>query len=140
MKRSLFYQKQDSLEKLYHYDLPKAIKLNLKKEDDHLYEEGNQLLLRYSEKNPGSEIAFWTLIRKMIFGYEPIFDSIYFTFSGELKNGYAGRFLNKKLENGKQLSVGKLLSLTKNLSGNNIGIRMENIHKNYPFMLFPVIP
>lgn len=108
IKKIIFYQKQDSLEKIYNYDLPKAIRLNLKKQDDQLYEEGNQLLLRYSEKNPGSKIAFWTLIRKMIFGYEPIFDSIFTAFSGELKNGFAGRILIHKLENGKQLSVGKM--------------------------------
>jgi len=108
IKKSIFYQKYDSLYKLNNYQLPAAIKKNHDKEDDNLYAEGNQLLLRYSENNPGSEIAFWKLIQKMIFGYEPIFDSIYNSFSSELKNGYAGRILNKKLENGKQLSVGKL--------------------------------
>jgi len=108
IKRNIFDQKYDSLYKLNNYQLPAAIKKNHDKEDDNLYAEGNQLLLRYSENNPGSEIAFWKLIQKMIFGYEPIFDSIYNSFSSELKNGYAGRILNKKLENGKQLSVGKL--------------------------------
>ena len=107
-KRSIFDQKYDSVYKLNHYQLPKAIKLNHDKEDDNLYAESNQLLLRYTEKNPSSKIAFWTLIQKMIFGYEPIFDSIYNAFSGELKNGYAGNVLNKKIENGKILSVGAL--------------------------------
>jgi thiol-disulfide isomerase/thioredoxin len=108
IKSSIFYHKYDSLYKLNHYQLPKEIKLIHDKENDNLYAENNQLLLRYSEKNPSSEIAFWTLIGKMIFGYEPIFDSIYNSFSSELKNGYAGRILNKKLEGGRQLSVGKL--------------------------------
>jgi len=107
-KSSIFSQKYDSIYKLNHYQLPKAIKLIADKEGDILYEEGNHLLLRYSENNPDSEIAFWNLIQRMIFGYEPIFDSIYNSFSSELKNGYAGRILNTKLENGKQLSVGKL--------------------------------
>ena len=107
IKYEIFQQKYDSLDKLNHYQLPKAIKLNHDKEDDDLYAEGNQLLLRYSEKNPTSKIAFWKLIKKMSWGYEPIFDSIYNCFSDELKNGYAGRVLNKKLVNGKQLSVGK---------------------------------
>jgi thiol-disulfide isomerase/thioredoxin len=108
MKKSLFYQKNESLYKLNNYQLPAAIKQTLKKEDDNLYAEGNQLLLRYTEKNPSSKIAFWQLIGKMDWGYEPIFDSIYNAFSSELKNGYAGRILNMKLESGKQLSVGKL--------------------------------
>ena len=91
IKSSLYDQKQDSLGKLYNHNLPKAIKINLKKEDDNLYEESNKLLLRYSEKNPNSEIAFWKLIEKMSWGYEQIFDSINNAFSGKLKNGYAGR-------------------------------------------------
>lgn len=107
MKRSLYFQKLDSLYKIHNYQLPSVINLNIKKEDDNLYAEGNQLLLRYTEKNPSSKIAFWELIRKMSWGYEPLFDSIYNSFSSELKNGYAGRILNKKLESGKQLSVGK---------------------------------
>jgi len=107
MKRSLYFQKLDSLYKIYNYPLPAAINLNIKKEDDNLYAESNQLLLLYTEKNPSSIIAFWQLIRKMGWGYEPLFDSIYNSFSSELKNGYAGRILNKKLESGKQLSVGK---------------------------------
>ena len=108
IKSSLYDQKQDSLGKLYNHNLPKAIKINLKKEDDNLYEESNKLLLRYSEKNPNSEIAFWKLIEKMSWGYEQIFDSINNVFSGKLKNGYAGRVLTKKLENGKLLSIGSL--------------------------------
>ena len=107
LKSSIFYQKYDSLYKLNHYQWPKAIKLNFDRENDNLYAESNQLLLRYAEKYPYSSIAFWSLIRKMGWGFEPIFDSIYNSFSSELKNGCAGSILNKKLENGKQLSVGK---------------------------------
>ena len=120
IKRSIFDQKQDSLEKLYNHQLPKAIKINLKKEDDNLYEEGNKLLLRYSVKNQSSEIAFWSLIRKMLFGYEPIFDSIYNSFSNELKNGYAGRILNKKLKNGRILSVGALFPTLQCVNRENV--------------------
>jgi peroxiredoxin len=119
IKWRFFYQKRDSLEKLYNYHLPESIKLSIKKEDDNLYEEGNRLLLRYTEKNPTSKIAFWTLIRKMSWGYEPIFDSIYNAFSGELKNGYAGRVLNTKLENGKQLSLGKQFPSLQCVNRNN---------------------
>jgi len=106
IKSDILNQKYDSLYKLNHYQLPKEIKQIQDKENDILYAEGDQLLLRYSKKNPTSKIAFWKLIINMSWGYEPIFDSIYNCFSGELKNGYAGRILKKKLVNGKQLSVG----------------------------------
>ena len=119
MKRSLYFQKLDSLYKIYNYPLPAAINLNIKKEDDNLYAESNQLLLLYTEKNPSSIIAFWQLIRKMGWGYEPLFDSIYNSFSSELKNGYAGRILNKKLESGRQLSVGKLFPPLQCVNRNN---------------------
>lgn len=107
IKSNLCYQKYDSIYKLNHYQLPKAIKLIQDKELDILYAESNQLLLRYTVNYPNSSIAFWSLIKRMSFGYEPIFDSIYNSFSSELKNGYAGRILSKNLENCKQLSVGK---------------------------------
>jgi len=120
IKRSIFDQKYDSLYKLNHYQLPKAIKLDADKEDDNLYAESNQLLLRYCVKNPSSEIAFWSLIRRMLFGYEPIFDSIYNSFSNELKNGYAGRILNKKLKNGRILSVGALFPTLQCVNRENV--------------------
>jgi len=69
--------------------------------------------------NPTSKIAFWKLIRNMSWGYEPIFDSIYNAFSGELKNGYAGRVLNKKLENGKLISVGNQFPSLQIINRNN---------------------
>ncbi len=107
IKRNICDQKYDSIYKLNNYTLPEEIRFSMTKELDILYKEHDKLLLNYAEKNPNSEIAFWTLARLMIFGYEPIFDSIYNSFSNELKNGYAGTVLNKNLEEGKLLSVGK---------------------------------
>ena len=107
IKRNICDQKYDSIYKLNNYTLPEEIRFSMSKELDILYKEHDKLLLTYSEKNPNSEIAFWTLARLMIFGYEPIFDSIYNSFSDQLKNGYAGRVLNTKLMEGKLLTVGK---------------------------------
>lgn len=107
IKRSKCDQKYDSLYKLNNYHLPEAIKSSQSKEFAILYKEHDKLLLSYSEKHPNSEIAFWKLIRLMGWGYEPIFDTIYNCFSDQLKNGYAGRVLNKKLQDGKVLAVGK---------------------------------
>lgn len=110
-KRNICDQKYDSLYKLNNYTLPQEIRSSMSKELDILYKEHDQLLLTYCEKNPNSEIAFWTLAKLMIFGYEPIFDSIYNSFSDNLKNGYAGKVLNTKLINGKLLTVGKYFPL-----------------------------
>jgi thiol-disulfide isomerase/thioredoxin len=65
----------------------------------------------YTEKNPNSKIAFWKLVHLMNWGYEPIFDSIYNSFSDSLKNGYAGKILKTKIFEGKQLSAGKYFPL-----------------------------
>lgn len=107
-KKSSFYgKKRDSLDIIYNHQLPEGIKLNLINEQNQLYEEYNDVLLHYSEKNPNSYLAFWRLIRLMQWGYEPIYDSIYNTFSYKLKNGYAGKVLFQKLTDGKKLSIGQ---------------------------------
>ncbi|HPT43303.1 MAG TPA: TlpA disulfide reductase family protein [Paludibacteraceae bacterium] len=113
---SRFYQKEDSFNMLHNRQLPKAIKLNLDKEYSILCDLDNKTLLQYSQK---SHIAFWRLIRTMNWGYEPIFDSIYNSFSSELKNGYAGRVLKIKLDNGRLLSVGKQYPLLQCVNRNN---------------------
>ena len=115
---SRFYQKEDSLNALYNRQLPKTIKLNMDKEYNILCDLDNKTLLQYSQKSPTSHIAVWGLIRTMSWGYEPIFDSIYNAFSYELKNGYAGRVLEKKLKNGRQLSVGNQFPLLQSLNRN----------------------
>ena len=114
-----FYQKEDSFNMIYNRQLPKTIKLNMDKEYNILCDLDNKTLLQYSQENPTSHIAFWRLIRTMSWGYEPIFDSIYNSFTSELKNGYAGRVLEKKLNNGRQLSVGKQFPHLQSVNRNN---------------------
>jgi peroxiredoxin len=110
-KRNICDEKYDSLYKLNNYTWPEAIKTSYLKELDVLYKEHDKLLLNYAEKNPDSKIAFWTLVKLMIFGYEPIFGSIYDSFSDDLKNGYAGKVLNAKIIEGKELIIGKYFPL-----------------------------
>lgn len=111
IKRDICDRKYDSIYKLNNYHLPEDLKLKSSQELGILYKEHDQLLLSYSVKNPNSEIAFWTLVRLMSWGYEPIFDSIYNSFSDRQKNGYAGNVLKTKLLEGKQLSVEKYFPL-----------------------------
>lgn len=107
-KNESFYQKRDSLYQHYDGDLPDSIKLKLSEEQKAIYNAGDSTLLKYAERNPDSKIAFWKLARLVDWGYEPIFDSVYNAFSGILRDGYAGKVLRGKLQNGKQLSVGQL--------------------------------
>lgn len=107
-KREIVNQKRDSLYKLYNYDLPDSIMLILDEEQKAIYNASDSTLLKYTERNPNSKIAFWDLVRLMNWGYEPTFNSIYNNFSKILKNGYAGKILNNKLQNGRQLSIGQI--------------------------------
>jgi len=107
-KYKLLYEKMDSLYKLYNNSLPDSTTLILNKEHKVLYDAGDSTLLKYTEKNPNSKIAFWSLIRLTGWGYEPIFDSIYNAFSEKLKKGYAGKILSDKLQTSRQLSVGQI--------------------------------
>jgi peroxiredoxin len=106
-KSNFIFQKYDSLLKHYNYQLPKDISNIVIKERDAMYRESDSTLLAYTQKNPNSKIAFWNLISLMSWGYEPIFDSIYNSFSNTLREGYAGKVLGEKLKIGKQLSVGQ---------------------------------
>jgi len=107
-KNDLFNQKRDSLYKLHNYDLPNSIRLILDEEQKAIYNANDSALLKYTERNPNSKIAFWNLVSLMSWGYEPIFDSIYNNFSDELKRSYAGKILGVKIQNSKQLSVGHM--------------------------------
>lgn len=107
-RKDLFDQKIDSLYKIYNYDLPDSIRFILDKEQKAIHNASDSTLLKYTEKNPSSKIAFWVLTRLMNWGYEPIFDSIYNNFSEVLRKGYAGEILGEKIQNGRQLSVGQM--------------------------------
>lgn len=105
LQSDLFNQKADSLRKIG--NLPDSTNLSLSKKQKALYIASDSTLLKYTEKNPNSEVALWSLIRLMNWSYEPIFESIYNAFSPTFINGYAGRILKEKIQNSSQLSVGK---------------------------------
>jgi len=129
-KNKSFDQKTDSLYQLYDGDLPDSIKLMLSEEQQALYIAGDSTLLQYAEKNPNSKIAFWRFIRLLGWGYEPIFDSIYNAFSETLKNGYAGNFLNRKIQDSRQLSVGQLFPLFNCQNASNENLSSDVFLKN----------
>ncbi len=118
-KKELLYQKYDSLLKQYNYQLPEEISYIVNKERKAMYRESDSTLLVYTKMNPDSKIAFWNLIDLMSWGYEPIFDSIYNTFSKTLRESYAGKVLGEKLKIGKQLSVGQSFPIINCQNKNN---------------------
>ena len=129
-KNKSFYQKIDSMYQLYDNELPDSISLILSKEQKAIQNADDSTLLKYAERNPNSKIAFWKLIRLMNWGYEPIFDSIYNAFSETLKNGYAGKVLNAKLQSSKKLSVGQTFPLFNCQNVNNENLSHHIFLKN----------
>lgn len=119
IKRKLFYIKSDSLQGIYQRNIPNEINLALRSEYNALNNEENKLLLRYCEKNPNSYLGLWRLVYVMNWGYEPIFDSIYNSFSDNIKNGPAGTTLKNKLQESKMLTVGKNFPLISCVDRNN---------------------
>ncbi|MCU4174901.1 redoxin domain-containing protein [Carboxylicivirga sp. N1Y90] len=125
-----FKGKSDSLHVHYNYNIPNTINLNLKKEYDSLCIEDNEMLLKYCEKHPNSFFAFWRLVHLLSWGYEPIYDSIYNALSEEIKGGYAGTIVCKKLNDGKQLTVGEEFPLLKCKGLNNEPFNLDVFNKN----------
>lgn len=125
-KKNLLDQRRESLYKLYNNELPDSIKLILDEEQKAIYNESDSTLLKYAVRNPNSKIAFWNLIRLLSWGYEPVFDSIYNTFSAILKNGYAGKTLNSRLKDSRQLSVGQMFPIfnCQNVGGEYLSSRV----------------
>lgn len=107
-KRDRYDHRRDSLTKQYQNNLPQDIQIQLDKEIKDIYRQSDKLLYDYSIKYPTSRYAFWRLVNLMNWGYEPLWDSVYHAFSGELRNSYAGRVLAKKLEIGRQLAIGSM--------------------------------
>jgi len=125
-KWDTYYSKRDSLSTVYQRNIPQAIRLNLDNEYNTLCKEDDQLLLKYSEKNPNSYFTFWKLVRLMGWGYESIYDSIYSNFSHQLQNGYAGKVLKQKLSSGKILSIGNYFPLIPSIDkdGNALSLNL----------------
>ncbi len=129
-KYKSFYQEWDSLHQRYEGNVPDSIMLILRKEQKALYNASDSTLLKYAEKNPDSKMAFWKLIRLMGFGYEPLFDPIYNSFSETLREGYAGKVLKDKLQNGRLLSVGQPFPLLNCQNAGNENLSSDIFLKN----------
>jgi thiol-disulfide isomerase/thioredoxin len=67
----------------------------------------NKYLLEYSKEHPGSYMVLWKLTDRLFSGYEPIYDSIYFSLADSLKNTYTGKVLGDRLRSAGKYAVGK---------------------------------
>ncbi len=106
-KRSMNNQKWQTASEKYNGDIPSDIKLSIEKEFKSLYVKSDSTLLQYVSTHPDSFLALWTLIELLDFGYEPIFDSIFEQFSGDLRNTHAGQALERNLKIARMLAPGK---------------------------------
>ena len=102
-----YYNKKDSLNRIYNNKLPLAISTNFSDEFDSILKYSSIVLLSYVKDHPNSYVALWKLIGRFGFGYEPIYDSIYDQFSTAIKNTYAGKSLAKKLHSASIVNIGK---------------------------------
>ncbi len=99
---------RDSLNIVYQNKIPiEYSQLLAKQITDELNLE-NRTLLGYVKKNNTSFVALWSLINKISYGYEVIYDSIYMQFSDSLKNTYTGKVLRSKISLAKKTSVGSI--------------------------------
>ncbi|MBY0244678.1 MAG: AhpC/TSA family protein [Sphingobacteriaceae bacterium] len=112
-------KKSDSLTILYKRKIPENIKLDLQKEYNLFDQMSDERLLAYVKKNQNSYFALWKLIYLVEFGYTKIFDSIFESFSNEIKYSSVGKILSTKLRANAEFSVGKIFT----------GVNPINIHK-----------
>lgn len=131
-KYDVFDQKGNSLREKYGNDIPDSIGLSRSSELKMLHTDSDRNLLKYTQENPNSQIAFWHLIRLIDWGYEPICDSIYDSFSENLKNGYVGKILKEKLQISKQFAVGSMFTFfdCENLNSTGEKLSQDVFQKN----------
>lgn len=105
--RNLLNKKRDSLNRVYERKLPASVNLSLERERKEQYKKNDETLLAYVKTHPNSQFAFWKFVNLLNFGYEPIFDTIYYHFSNSIKGSYAGKVLADRLATASVLSIGK---------------------------------
>ena len=69
--------------------------------------KSDKYLFDYSKEHPGSYMVLWKLTDRLVSGYEPIYDSIYFSLADSLKNTYTGKVLGNRLRSAGKYAVGK---------------------------------
>lgn len=101
-----YYNKRDSLHRVYNNKLPLAISTSLSAEYNTLMNGLRLNLLSYVKEHPNSFVGLWKLLGLFGYGYEPVYDSIYDQFSIALKNTSTGKELAKQLHSASIVSIG----------------------------------
>lgn len=68
------------------------------------YTTHDSTLLSYAQLNPNSYLALWTTIELCNFGYEPIYHSLFNSFSQRIQHSQTGVALKRKLDGFKSLT------------------------------------
>ena len=101
-----FYRKKDSISRKYDNNLPSEMLLAYSKEYRILEAKRDSILLQYTKIHPGSFVVLWSLIYKLVSGYQPIYDSIYSQFSTSLKQTVTGKRLYDQLRSSSVVNIG----------------------------------
>jgi thiol-disulfide isomerase/thioredoxin len=109
LKKEKFSLSEDysKLKHIFNDKIPDSLLQKISKKRVLLINNRNKILYDYTKKHPNSYVAMWELIKKMTEGYSPIYDSIYFQFSDNLKNTFEGRKLGENLKDSKITSIGQ---------------------------------
>lgn len=133
-----FETKWEALTKLYNNHIPDSAHLSYMIELKKTYARNDSTLLAYTRSNPHSYLALWKLVELTPFGYQPIFDTIYNSFSKELRDTHTGKVLGEKIASFKSLTgPGKLFpSITCVDSANQLMPSIKAVLNKYTFIDF----
>lgn len=93
-----------ALVKRYNNNIPDSARLAYMVELKRAYARSDSTLLAYTRSHPDSYLALWKLVQLIPFGYAPIFDTIYSSFTNRLKSTHTGKVLGEKIASFKSLT------------------------------------
>lgn len=101
-------ERWNELSKQYDTKVPDSIRVLYLAELKNSYQQHDSVMLSYVKSHPNSYVALWKLIELFQFGYEPIFQDIYNSFSKSVKQTPTGKLLGQRIK-----ESGSLLGLSK---------------------------
>jgi len=129
---------RDSIRSVYHKIVPDEIAIPLAKKEDSLTNEYHSKILYYTEQHPNSYVVLWSIIDLLKDAYYPIYNSIYYHLSTDVKNSPPGKNLAEKLIAAHAIQVGSKfphLPLN-NMADSSIILHISDKKKSYTLVDF----
>lgn len=132
-----FYRKKDSLYNEYNNNVPPALLANYSKKYKSLEYKRDVVLFQYTKEHPHSFVALWELVGRSNSGYRPIYDSIYFQLTADLRRTVTGMRLGDQLRSAAIVNVGNKFPrlLLRNIKNEKTAISI-NDKKKYTLVDF----